>query len=330
MFSRIIAFAAFLLIAPLIVFAYDFSIVHECKNGCLAGTNVTWNVTVDPGHITSELKMITLKDALTDEVLGFYNRTVILYNNMTFPIEGRLPKVKNITSINVTTCFTSALHPRDRMVSDIFIGTELTYCEKKNYSTPIYECLFPHNCAADSTCVNSTCVKLKCSYCQQIVDHTCSDYECCEDEHCGFTETCEWHKCIGVECSEIQFVSNHTCVYLSCGGDEIAKNHECVKLECADNEVAAEHACVALTCGAGEKALNHTCVKLPEEKNITQQAVPSGQGSTESNVYALSLDPYHILEVSVLVIIFILLILLLEPELHKTKIFIKMQKKVTK
>jgi hypothetical protein len=306
--KSILVFATISLVLALNAYGYIYNISHICHDNCLENTNVSWNITLYAGIGGSmELKRIEIVDAKSNAILGLYNDSaVIVYSKETFIVNGVLPLSKNSNSINVTPCFTTAIPPKDRMAGAIFIGTELTYCEKSNYTTPVYECVSSKDCEATDVCVNNTCSQLQCSPCQYIADNTCIDYECCKNEQCGQNEKCEENVCITISCLQTQTAINHTCVELKCNENEIAINHTCTKLRCGKNETAVNHKCVKLSSGL-----------MFENEAQQNSTLTEPHKNTAIKKLASSFNTYQILEIAVLTTVAVLLLLLIKRRLVK-------------
>lgn len=236
-----------------------YNISHTCDSGCLEKTGVVWNITLHKG-IGSPITISEVKVVGQDEkIYGHVNSTVIVSSPTSFLIDGTLPEFQGSTSINVSPCFTTQLEPKDRMVEDFFFGLEKTYCEKANYSTPVYQCIGQEQCGAGQSCQGNVCADLKCGQCQGILNHACTSYQCCEHSQCPEEDECKQNKCALLECAEEFEPKNHSCTRIMCADNELISNKKCIPLVCTQAEEPENHTCVKLNCGDYEAASNHTC-----------------------------------------------------------------------
>ncbi|MFH1182242.1 MAG: hypothetical protein V1702_04745 [Candidatus Woesearchaeota archaeon] len=286
--------------------AYIYELNHQCENSCLQETGVIFNLTLDPGKWkdTMELQMIQIVDAKKGTLIALYNKSTSVSSKKSFYINETLPKYDGNLLINVSPCFTTRVPPVDRMVEDVFIATELTYCEKNNHTIPLLECLYSGNCDENSLCINNTCAELECGECQHVFDHRCISYQCCGNETCKTAQECLNNTCIGIGCAEKEFAENHTCIKLACAAGEYVANHSCIKVQAAAGRTASstvdKEIAQAKTAAFSQKWLARI-VEFP--KRINSAVV------------------YRVLEVFAFGVIVFLILRLLEA---KTKIFIKL------
>jgi hypothetical protein len=299
--------AAFMLLCASACSAYIFEMQHACKESCLQGTEIVFNITVNAGKWkdTMELQKIQVVDSRKGTLIAIYNKTSFISTIKSFYLNATLPKYSGASQLNVSPCFTSMVPIVDRMAEDTFIATELTYCEKANFTVPLLECLYSAGCDASSSCINNQCIPLECDECQYIHDHKCTNFQCCSNETCKQSQTCINNSCIAFECAFDEAPANHTCMKLQCGSDEQILDHACAKIP-PIQKVAATN----------ETANNSTkAAASPEARPKIMQRLAAMPAQFTSDLI------FRALEVLALGAIAIILVELIEV---KTKIFIKL------
>lgn len=101
----------------------------------------------------------------------------------------------------------------------------------------------PQNCCEDTgrlpaqSCVNHSCIEVKCGECEYVANNSCHRYECCSDLECGKNETCSrnTNKCVAIEC-ECGYIKNRTCVSYECCSNKDCKSGLCINRKCAPAE----------------------------------------------------------------------------------------------
>lgn len=253
--------------------AFIYNLSYSCDAGCMEKTGITWNITVYKGMGESfQLSQVSIIEAGTEFLVGFYNDSpVMIYAKEDILFKGKLHGFAGSTEINVSPCFTTMLEPKDRIVEETFMGFERTYCEKMNYSVPVYQCLSAGACDATQACEGNRCQAINCtSKCQYASDHRCLSYECCEDSQCNTTSECSGKKCVPLNCSAGFKAGNNTCAEIACETGEAIINGECKPLGCREDETAMNHTCKPLECSIYNIPKNHSCAKIMLEVELKQ------------------------------------------------------------
>jgi hypothetical protein len=280
MIKKILFIISFLALFSSISFSVNFlDLDVSCEGSdCIPGQTTDWNTTISNLGNT-RLKVLGYKviDAVSKKIIIHDEDEKAIFivptKNHSFLIREQIPSPNKEGDLIVNVCIIT--EPETESWGTV--GKRIEYCyEAINFTFTLTGCLETMDCKEDEVCIDQTCSKLNCSYCQYPQAHLCNDYKCCEDYECKLNEICTDHECIKLECTEDTYIINHTCSTcdenktmvnyfcypLKCEYDEYRENNECLKVECTDYEHPVNHTCKNLTCSYNEAFIDHSCVEL--------------------------------------------------------------------
>jgi len=247
------------------------------ENGQVTFSFNLYQKTLNVGYLT-----IYIKDASTDSIIATRSNLNLLVTpekNQTLLVSGKFPAVISSKPLKIIPCF--SFYAANSSRGDT--GKEEQVCGDTPFEIRVYtkselSCTSSETCPSGFGCENNTsCVPLKCGYCQHPEQHQCMSYQCCGSSQCAENEYCNNynckafdcgnagkavnHSCIKLECPANEHILNGQCEKLHCTQDEKAENNQCVKIECSNQSVLVNGNCVAIKCAEGQTIQNQKCAE---------------------------------------------------------------------